>query len=66
MAENSHVSFFTPYPTQIPGIYLISGIEQSKNHNYRIFLPAGTPSIPEAVFSRLYGFGHQEVRISSL
>ena len=42
VAEILHVPSFTPYLTPILGIYFISGIEQSKNHNYRIFSPAGS------------------------
>jgi hypothetical protein len=64
VAENSHVSSFTPYLTTILGIYLVSGIGQSKIHNYRIFLPAEALFILRAVFGRLHGFGHREVQIA--
>ena len=42
VAEILHAPSFTPYLTPILGISVISGIEQSKNHNYRIFPPAGS------------------------
>ena len=38
LAEILHVPSFTPYLTPILGISVIS----SKNHNYRIFSPAGS------------------------
>jgi hypothetical protein len=63
MFLKSTCTFFTPYPTTFYGMCVILGMEQSKNHNYRIFLPAEALFILRAVFSHLYGFGNQEVQI---